>query len=126
MKVVALFAVVCGCLFIAGFLFTEKLKLTVREDKATGLSVVVTLPNVKPEDRWIELYGCSAELVDDAGFRCLDDGWSRRSTQEPRADQRQYVFPWGKYVPRGPLILMAVVYDEQRSVRVSGETRVLR
>lgn len=125
MRIIALLCILGGCLFVAGFLMTEKLRISTRDDKATGFTVTVTLPNVTPEDRWIELYGCSAELLDDAGFRCTEF-WERRSTQEPRMDQVQYPFPWGKYVPRGPMILVAVVFDQNRQVRVSGETRVLR
>lgn len=125
MRVIALLCIVCGCLFVYGFLVAERVKISTREDKATGFDVIVTLPNVTPNDRWIEVYGCAAEFIDDVGFRCTEH-WERRSTQEPRVDQRQYVFPWGKYVPRGPMIIICAVFDEHRVVRLSGETRVLR
>lgn len=123
MRTVALFALLCGCLFVCGFLMSESVKITARNGKQrTDLDVTVTVPDVL-HARTVTVFGCSAEH-DDNGVFCTDE-WDRASAQEIRGDQRQYPFAW-HFVPRGMIQISAVVADVNGKTLASGQTRVFR
>ena len=125
MRALALFAILCGVLFVYGFLVAERISITTRKEQgSTPFTVVITLPSIKPEYRWISLYGCTAETDSESITRC-DGNWERESTQETRVDQRQYVFPW-RGTPRTLLQLSAMAFDGNGKTLASGQTRVYR
>ena len=125
MKALALFAIVCGCLFIYGFLVAERINISTRKEQgATPFTVVITLPNVTESYRWVSVYGCSAETDSENITRC-DGNWERESTQETRMDQRQYVFPW-RGTPRTLVQVSAMAFDRDGKTLASGQTKVFR
>lgn len=124
-RLCAVLAIVCGCLFIFGFLTADRLRITVRPIRGRpDIDVVITVFDVTPDARWLSLYGCAAELNEDGHMFC-NDTWDRASLQELRIDQRQYVFPW-RSVPRGWVQLSAAVKDVNGKTLAAGETRVIR
>lgn len=110
--------------FVFGFIMAETIKITTRMERTTAFHVMVTLPRVTPEHRWVELYACGAEITDEGDVRCAGH-WDRRSLQET-SDRRQYDFALGRYVPRGTLQISAVAMDANWKVLASGQTRVIR
>ncbi len=124
-RALALFAAVCGVLFIYGFLMVDAIRVSTREFKDTGFDVLVTLPSVTEHYRWVQVYGCAAEVTDEAEVECVGF-WDRKSMQETRVDQRQYPFPWGRYVPRGKLLIVSTAYDANWQVLARGRTVVIR
>lgn len=121
----ATFAVFCGVLFIYGFLMVDNIKVSTREFKDTGFDVLVTLPSVSPRYVWVDVYGCVADIVPDGGVQCAG-AWDRTSTQQTRPDQRQYPFPWGRYVPKGTLLIISTAFDANGGVLARGRTVVMR
>lgn len=124
-KIAVLACALCGVLFIYGFLMVDPIKITTREFKDTGMDVLITLPRVTPRYAWVQVAGCLADITDEADVECMGI-WDRKSVQETRADQRQYPFPWGRYVPKGPLLIVATAYDSNWQVLARGRTVVLR
>lgn len=126
MRLLALFAIVCGCLFIGGFLMAERVSIKVLDVKGRvmDIDVIVTVPSVTEEARWLALYGCSAEMDDRNQIYC-NDGWEFQSTHPVRVDQRQYPFPI-RSVPKGWLQFSAVVTDYDGKTLAAGSTRVIR
>jgi hypothetical protein len=122
----ATFAIVCGVLFVYGFLMVDGIKVSTREFKDTGFDVLITLPSVTPRYAWVQVYGCAAEITEDGVVRCVEGGWERSSDQQTRSDQRQYPFPWGRFVPRGTLLVISTAYDVNHAVLARGRTVVMR
>lgn len=118
------------CVFFAlGYTWaekTQKIRISTRTDASTRFYVVATLPPVTPEFRWLDVFVCAAEIDADAVARCVPGGWEAMSGKEPRADQRQYEIPLGRYVPRGPKLILAEAYDREWKVLASGRTVVLQ
>lgn len=123
MKALAVVAIVCGVLFIYGFLMVDTIKISTREFKDTGFDVVVTLPSVTAAYSWVQVYACAAEITDDNDIECVGF-WDRKSLQETRVDQRQYPFPWGRYVPKGKLLIVSTAYDANWQVLARGRAVV--
>lgn len=121
----AAFVILCGVLFIYGFLMVEPIRVSTREDERNVFSVVTTLKNVTDRYAWIQVYGCAAEVLDDGSVECVGF-WDRKSLQETRADRSQYDFPWGRYVPGGKLLIIATAYDANWQVLARGRAVVLR
>lgn len=122
--------VVTFCVFFAvGYTLaekTEQIKLSTRTErsKPTEYYVTATLPPITPEFRWVEVYVCHAEITEDGSTRCTFT-WDRRSLQEVRLDQHQYVFGY-RFVPRGTLLILAQAADSQWKVLATGRKVVLR
>lgn len=125
-RALAFFALLCGCLFIFGFLMAERVRISVRPIKGRpDVDVVVTVFNITPEMDTLFLEVCSAEMPEEGSMFCRDDGWYTNSAHPVRSDQSQYPFPL-RNVPRGWLMLSAVVVDRDRKTVASGQTRVIR
>lgn len=105
---------------------TETIKLSTRTDekRSTDFHVTATLPAITPNFRWVEVYVCAAEIDDDNNIRCTFT-WDSRSLQEVRADQRQYPFTY-RFVPRGPLLILAMAADSEWKLLATGRKVVLR
>lgn len=117
----ALLAIFCGLMLVLGNIGrSDRLRITTREDPFT---VVVSLPDVTEQYRWLSVFGCSAAVFEHGTF-CTGD-YERESGQETRADQQQYPFPW-RPVPRGTLLLIAVVFDANGKPVVRGQATVVR
>ena len=71
------------------------------------------------------LEACLAVMAEDGAMFCQDDGWYMNSAHPLRLDQRQYPFPL-RNVPRGWLMLSAMVVDANRNTVASGQTRLVR
>lgn len=126
-RALAIFALLCGVLFIYGFLMADRIRITTRTAKPRpDFYVMITLPSVTPDYRWLKVFGCSAEMLEDAGVRCIPEGWDTSSMKETRIDQRQYEVPWGSRVPKGMLQVSAVVFDQEWKVLAQGQTVVFR
>ena len=124
-RLIASFAIFCGTVFVLGFLMVDAIKITTRDFKDTGFDVLITLPSITPEYAWVQVYGCAAEVVDDGDVECAGF-WDRKSVQQTRVDQRQYPFPWGRYVPDGKLLMVATAYDANWQVLARGRAVVMR
>jgi hypothetical protein len=123
-RVIAAFAIVCGCLFIYGFLMADRIKISTRQDERKAFYVMVTAPNVT-DARWIEVMICAAEQTE-AGVYCLDEGgWDTSSKHEIHPDGR-YEFSFGRYVPRGMLQVSVVISDANWKTLAYGQKRVFR
>jgi hypothetical protein len=121
----ATFIIGCGVLFVYGFLMVDSIKISTREFRDTGFDVLITLPSITPQYAWLEVYGCAAEMTNEGVVQCAG-AWDRASSQATRADQRQYPFPWGRYVPRGTVLIIATAYDANMAVLARGRTVVMR
>lgn len=115
----AIYAVICGVLFLAGLSMASRIQITTRVEKR-NVDVVITLPNVAAT--WISVYACTAEFSPDARVLC-DGFWERESGQEARPDQRQYIFPW-RSVPRGTIQITAMAFDNNHKTLATGQTVV--
>lgn len=125
MRVVAFLAIVCGCLFIGGFLMADRVRITVHPIKGRpDIDVIITVPHVTGADT-LFLEACSAEMSEDGVMFCMDEGWYMNSAHPMRDDQRQYPFPL-RNVPRGWLMLSAAVVARNGQTLASGETRLVR
>jgi hypothetical protein len=123
----AAFALVCGVLFIYGFLAPNRIQISTRTEKPSkAFYVMVTLPDVTPEHRWVKVFLCAAEIIEDAGVRCIPEGWDASSTKQTRDGQRQYDFPWGRYIPRGTLLISAITADAEWKTLARGQAVVMR
>lgn len=114
--------------FLLGYTWAEKtaqIKISTREDRQrpTDFYITATLPPVTAEYRWLEVYACLAE-IDDADVRCTF-AWERRSLQETRTDQRQYVFVY-RLAPRGTWLILAHASDSQWQNLATGRRVVMR
>lgn len=125
-KAFALLAIACGCLFVYGFLAADTaIRITtLKETKTTPFTVVVTVPNVTDQYRWIALYGCTAQSDDNSAVSC-DGFWEVQSSREMRADQAQYPFPM-RSVPKTMLQWTAMAFDANQKTLARGQTVVLR
>lgn len=124
-RFLALLAIVCGCLFIYGFLVADRVRISVHKtQRVTDIDVIVTVPTVT-DAHTLFLEACSAEMADDGVMFCAEDGWYIRSAHPMREDQRQYAFPL-RQVPRGWLMFSAAVLDFDGRTLASGETRTVR
>lgn len=114
-----------GVMFAVGYT-AAKIAISTRTDdkRPAEFYVTATVPAVTAEARWVEVYVCSAEIDEDSGARC-DFRWERRSLQETRTDQRQYIFMY-RHVPRGTLLIMAAVADANWKTLATGQRTVLR
>lgn len=124
-RAIALFAALCGVLFIYGFLMVETIKISSREDERKVFSVVTTLKTITPRYAWIQVAACAAEVLEDGEVECVGF-WDRKSVQETRADRSQYDFQWGRYVPGGKLLIVATAYDSNWQVLARGRAVVIR
>lgn len=116
-------AIFCAVLFIAaGLANRDKVKIGAKSSP-TQLDVTVTVFDITDSHRWIVLYGCSAEIYEHGTF-CTGD-FERRSDQEIRVDQAQYPFMW-RSVPRGKILLTALVYDGAHKALARGQRVVIR
>lgn len=122
-KAFALGAMLCGLIFVYGFLVTERVKVTHRTDERKNFYVMVTVPNVT-DARWVEVFICAAEITE-SGVFCLGDGWEAISKKETHPEP-VYEFPFGRYVPRGTLRISAVLADVNWKTLASGQTVVMR
>lgn len=126
MRAIVLFVMLCGCLFVYGFLLTERVRITVQKSSArSDLNVVVTVKNVMPEMHTIFMEACAADMAEDGVMFCQEDGWYMNSAHPMRMDQNQYPFPL-RNVPRGWLMFSAAVLDFDGKTLASGETRMVR
>jgi hypothetical protein len=124
-KAIALFAILCGSLFIYGFLASDRLRVTWRaEERNIPFTVTVTSPRITEDHRWVSLYGCSAELVDNV-VHC-DGFWEVQSTHPMRIDQAQYPFPLRGTPKRGTLQFTAMTFDGNNKPLGRGQTLVMR
>lgn len=124
MRVIAALVILCGVLFIYGFLMAERVRISVHKTSSTAIDVIVTVPNVN-EAHTLYLEACSAEMAEDGVMFCAEEGWYIRSAHPMRADQQQYPFPL-RNVPRGWLMFSAAVLDFNGTTLASGETRMVR
>jgi hypothetical protein len=122
----ATFVIFCGVLFVYGFLIVDTIKVSTREFRDTGFDVLTTLPSITPRYARVQVFGCAAEITQDAVVRCIDGGWDTLSDTPIRMDVRQYPFPWGRYVPRGTILIVAAAYDFNGDVLARGRTVVMR
>ena len=107
MRVIALFAIACGCLFIYGFL-APQMRLSAIADKRDYM-VMVTDTSADESYFWVVVEGCSAEHTDD-GVLC-GTGWYGRSDREWWTGRKQTPVPF-RDAPRGALLRFeAVVMD---------------
>lgn len=118
-----------GVFFAVGYTVaekTEKIKISTRVDekRIIDLYVTTTLPPVTPEYRWLEVYACLAEIDAESAVRCTFQ-WERRSLQETRTDQRQYVFLY-RFAPRGTWLILASAMDSQWKILATGRKVVIR
>lgn len=121
----ATFCIVCGLLFIYGFFLADRVRITVRDIKGRpDIDVIVTVPRVTEDARWVALFGCAAEMDDNNRIFCVD-GWEFQSTHPMRPDQRQYPFLI-RSAPRGWLLFIAAVTNQNGDTLASGDTRVVR
>ena len=124
MKILALFAILCGVLFVYGFLMADRVRITIHDIKGRpDMTVVVTVPNVT-NAHTLFLFGCTAALDENAQMFC-NDAWDMSSAHPIRDDQRQYPFLL-RNVPRGWLMFSAAVVDAGGKTLASGETRKVR
>ncbi len=124
-RLAASFIIGCGVLFVYGFLMVDTIRVSTLDDKAMGFDVVVTLNSITPRYTWVEVYGCAAEITQDGVVVCVG-AWDRTSTQQTRGDVSQYPFWWGRYVPRGTLLIIATAFDANGDVLARGRTVVMR
>lgn len=119
-----------GVFFAVGYTLaerTEQIKIGVRQDerRPTEYYVIVTLPAVTPEYRWLEVFMCAASMDDQMTVTCDPAGWASLSGKSPRVDQRQYEIAF-RYAPRGTKLILAKAVDQQWKVLASGRKVVLR
>lgn len=121
--------VTVGVFFALGYTWAEKtqqIRISTRTDDAMRFYVLITLPSVTADVRWFDVFVCAATIDSEAVVRCEPGGWEAMSGKEPRVDQRQYEIPLGRYVPRGPKLILAEAYDQRWKVVATGRAVVLR
>lgn len=107
LRAVALFSILCGCLFIAGFV-TSRMRISEIDDKREYV-VMVTDTNADESYFWVVVEGCSADHTND-GVIC-NVGWYGRSDREWWKGRKQTPVPF-RDAPRGVLLRFeAVVRD---------------
>ena len=119
------FAILCGVLFIYGFLMVDNIRVSTLDSPTAGFDVMVTLKNITPRYAWVEVYGCAAEMREDGVVICAG-AWDRTSIQQTREDVSQYPFFWGRYVPKGTLLIVAHAMDANGDILARGRTVVMR
>lgn len=124
-RLLAALALTYAVFFVFGFVMAETIKISTRVERGDpNFYVTVTLTDVVKDTRWLSVHGCYAEIDSENRVYC-DVYWERESTQETRADQRQYVFPW-RPVPRGKILITAAAFNQDGKVLASGRSVVIR
>lgn len=111
----AYLAIVCGALFVYGFIAGERLSLSRRDDRR---EFIIVISAADADARYVTLLveGCAAEPTDD-GVRCVGGGWYGNSARTWSGKQQPVPFP---DAPRGvPLLFSAVIADRSGRVLVS-------
>ncbi len=75
MKAAALIAIVCGVLFVYGFVRGDRMRLT-KIDRAKGqpFTLVISMPDKDERYRRLYYMACAAEITE-AGAYCIEHGW---------------------------------------------------
>jgi hypothetical protein len=123
----AAFAIVCGVLFIYGFL-APYMRLTQIDDKR-DYRIVVT--DTAADDRYdvVMVEGCSAEVSDDAGVIC-NNGWYGRSDRVWARDTdgnvtKQTSVPF-RDAPKGPILRFEAVITDRQGKRINSSSYITR
>lgn len=121
------FGLICGLLFIYGFVFTnnerrDRLNITAAQHKRL-LTVVIALPDVNSRYRWLSVYGCSADVTE-AGVQC--NGWfERESSTELDGQRKQHLFDW-RDLPGGTMRVVGMAFDGDGKVLAQNQVTVFR
>ena len=126
-KFTAAFAIVCGVLFVYGFISEagkDRLKLSKLEERRK-FTLIVSAPDVTDTYRWLQVYGCSAYISETAGVECDPTGWFSSSLHPMRADQKQYPIPYLN-LPGGTIHFTAFARDAYANQIAQAQLTVLR
>jgi hypothetical protein len=123
----AAFAIVCGVLFIYGFL-APYMRLTQIDDQR-DYQIVVT--DTAADDRYavVMVEGCSADVSDDAGVIC-NNGWYGRSDRVWNRDRegnvsKQTPVPF-RDAPKGALLRFEAVITDRRGKMINSSSFITR
>jgi hypothetical protein len=110
----AYFALICGALFVYGFIAGERIRVSKRDDTREFVIVVSAADADERYDTlWVE--GCSAEMTD-RGMECAM-GWYGSSARQWSGKQVPVPF---RDAPRGiPLLFLAIIADRQGKALVT-------
>jgi hypothetical protein len=111
----ASFALICGVLFVYGFIAGERISLSRRDDRREFI-VVISAADADERYRHLFVEGCAAEITD-SGMGCIAQGWYGNSSRAWAGRQQPVPFP---DAPRGvPLLFYAVIADRSGRTLVS-------
>ena len=126
-KFTAAFAIICGILFIYGFIADagkDRMRLTKIQDRSR-FTLVVSLPDIAERYYWLQVYACAAYITEEAGVACDPTGWFSSSGHPLRHDQRQYPIPYLN-LPRGTVHFTAFALDRHANPITQSQLTVLR
>ncbi len=123
MKVLALFAILCGVLLALGEAdgYDRMSVKAIAEPRL--VTVIVGLKEADERYRFLSVYACSAAHTSDNVVYCTGQ-WERESTQEIGA-QTQHLIHW-RDLPRGTLWINAMAFDGNQKLLARGQTVVFR
>jgi hypothetical protein len=108
------FALICGVLFVYGFIAGERMRLSKR-DARREFEIVISAADADARYWRVLVEGCTAEVTD-RGVECTL-GWYGNSERDWRGKQLPIPFP---DAPRGvPLLFFAVIADRQGKALVT-------
>jgi hypothetical protein len=121
----AAFAIVCGVLFVYGFIAepaADRMSLKSVNERRL-LTIIVYLPDVGEHYRWLSVYGCSADMTE-TGTHCTGH-FERESTQELSGGKKQHLIAW-RDLPRGTMQITAMAFDVDQKMLASDRLVVFR
>ena len=116
--------IVLGVIFVYGFVAgkpKDRMRVSVLDQKNVVV-VVITIPDVDASYRWLQVYGCSAEITENGAF--CTERWSTASGREPHG-LTQHLIPF-RQVPGGPLQFTAFALDARSEVLADARLTILR
>lgn len=122
MRVITLLVILCGVLFVYGFVRGDRMRMTYREEPRKFI-LVISVPDISDRYDTLIVQTCAAAMTED-GVYCLEDGHESASYQPMRMDQRQYPIV---YPPvRGTMLFAAAAVDRDHHTLASQRLTVLR